>query len=343
MHKLLTRDDFREGVLARDNHRCVICGTTECLSVHHIIERRLWSAKHEFGGFFLDNGASLCSLHHIQAEQTVLSCEEIRCAAGIKKILHPEQFYDDVEIDKWGNYIQPNGTRLRGELFYDESVQKILKDGGVLSLFVDYVKYPRTYHFEFSNPSKDDKIIKNYDALKDEDIVVTLKLDGENTNMYSDYIHARSLEALTGQDRGWVKALHAQICQNIPKGWRICGENVYAKHSLEYTDLESYFYVFSIWNEKNECLSWDETIEWCQLLDLIHVPVLYRGVFDLNKLKTLSEQLDTSKQEGFVVRPARSFSYGEFKSVMAKFVRKGHVTSGNHWRHQQIVPNKLQF
>lgn len=26
--KLLTRDQFREGVLARDEHKCVICGAT---------------------------------------------------------------------------------------------------------------------------------------------------------------------------------------------------------------------------------------------------------------------------------------------------------------------------
>jgi hypothetical protein len=150
------------------------------------------------------------------------------------------------------------------------------------------------------------------------------------------------LEFLTGQDRGWVKSLHAQIAHDIPEGWRICGENVYAKHSIEYNELDSYFYVFSIWNEKNECLSWDEMTEWCSLLGLNVVPVLFRGKFNRDALKALSQNIDTSKQEGFVVRPTRSFSYSEFKKVVCKWVRKNHVTTSNHWRHQQIIPNQLK-
>lgn len=348
MSKLLTREEFRNKVFTRDNYRCVICGVVGIgdihdrnytLYAHHIIERRLWND----GGFYESNGASLCHQHHVEAEQTVLSCDDIRRAAGITKILHPEQFYDDVELDKWGNYIQPNGTRLRGELFYDESVQKILKSGNVLSLFVDYVKYPRTFHLDFSNPSKDDKIIKNYNALQEQEIVVSLKIDGENSNLYRDYFHARSLEFATGEDRGWVKALHTSIAHDIPDGWRICGENVYAKHSIEYTNLDSYFYVFSIWNERNECLSWGETVEWCELLGLHHVPILYQGVFDYNALKILANSMDVTKQEGFVIRPSRSFSYGEFKNVVCKWVRPNHVDkSRHHWRSTAIIPNTLK-
>mgnify|MGYP000876569538 CR=1 FL=1 len=343
MERLLTRTEFREGVLERDGHRCVICGASGVkLDAHHIVERRLWTAEHEFGGYFLDNGASVCETHHIMAEQTVLSCDDVRRAAGITKVILPEQYYDDVVIDKWGNYIQPNGTRLRGELFYDESVQKILKEGGVLSDFVDYVKYPRTYHLDFSNPPKDDKVLKNYDFIRDKEVVVTEKMDGENTTMYRDYIHARSLEYLTGEDRGWVKALHARICYDIPEGWRICGENLYAKHSITYVDLESYFNVFSIWNEKNECLSWDDTVEWCNLLGLNHVPVLARGLFDREELLRITQMLDLAVQEGFVVRPTQQFSYSDFKYAVMKFVRPNHVTTSNHWRHQRIVPNGLK-
>lgn len=342
MSKLLTRDGFREGVLQRDNHCCVICGVGGKLDAHHIIERRLWNSEHEFGGYFLDNGASLCHQHHIEAEQTVLSCDDIRQAAGITKILHPEQFYDDVELDKWGNYIQPNGTRLRGELFYDESVQKILKSGNVLPLFVDYVKYPRTFHLPWSNPSKDDKALKDTSYFDGREVIVTVKMDGENTTMYRDYIHARSLSPLAGQDRGMVKALHASIAADIPEGWRICCENLYAKHSIHYTNLESYAMVFSIWNERNVCLSWDETLEWVELLGLSTVPVIYKGVFDEAFLKSwYNEMYGENECEGYVVRLADSFDYHDFKKSIAKFVRPNHVTSSNHWRHQKIVANQL--
>lgn len=342
MQKLLTREEFRESVLERDNHRCVICGVGGKLDVHHIIERRLWVAEHEFGGYFELNGASLCPVHHIAAEQTILSCDDIRQAAGITKILHPEQFYDDVELDKWGNYIQPNGTRLRGELFYDESVQKILKDGGVLPLFVDYVKYPRTFHLPWSNPSKDDKALKDTSYFDRQEVVVSIKLDGENTTMYRDYIHARSLTPLVGQDRGIVKALHASIAADIPQGWRICCENLYAKHSIHYTNLESYVAVFSIWNERNVCLSWDETLEWAQLFGLSTVPVIYRGIFDENLIRSLyTGEYNGDECEGYVVRLANSFNYQDFRKSITKFVRQAHVTTSNHWRHQKIVANQL--
>lgn len=125
MDKLLSRDEFRERVFARDNHKCVICGAP-AKDTHHIVERRLFTALEEAGGYFLDNGVSVCEEHHLAAERTTLSCEKLRQAAGILTVLLPEHLYDDFDYDKWGNPILPNSTRLRGELFYDESVQKVV-------------------------------------------------------------------------------------------------------------------------------------------------------------------------------------------------------------------------
>ena len=69
------------------------------------------------------------------------------------------------------------------------------------------------------------------------------------------------------------------------------------------------------------------------------MPVLYRGAFDKEKLETFASNMDLSRHEGFVVRPSDGFHYSEFKNVVVKFVRKGHVTTSNHWRHQKIIPN----
>ena len=46
--------------------------------------------------------------------------------------------------------------------------------------------------------------------------------------------------------------------------------------------------------------------------------------------------------EGYVVRTVSGFSYGDFRKCVAKWVRKGHVTTTNHWRHQKIVANGLK-
>lgn len=351
--KLLTRDKFRRGVFAHDSYRCVICGVegvgdidhaSYTLDAHHILERRLWTAPDEIGGYFLDNGATLCETHHRAAERTTLSCAEIRAACGITAHLLPKYLQDESagDYDKWGNPILSGGRRLKGELFTDESVQKVLTEGNMLGLFSDHVKYPRTYHLPWSHPTTDDKIIPNLAGFVGREVVVTEKMDGENANFYPHHYHARSLEAASGPDRARVKAIWSTFAHDIPAGWRVCGENLYAKHSIKYTQLPSYLMVFSIWNEKNECLSWDETVEWCGLLGLVTVPVLYRGPWDETLIRSLYQpEREPGPMEGYVARVADRFPYGQFRSSIAKFVRPSHVTTDKHWRHAAIEPNEL--
>jgi len=174
--KLLTRDEFRQSVFNRDGGICIVCGE-KAADAHHVIERKLW----ENGGYFLDNGVSLCEKHHLQAEMTLVSCEDLRRLAGITKIVVPEHLYADDIMDKWGNPVLPNGRRLKGELFDDPSVQKILNQGNVLNLFSRYVKYPRTYHLPWSpGVTKDDRVIKSTNVFEGREVVVTVKMDGEN-------------------------------------------------------------------------------------------------------------------------------------------------------------------
>lgn len=340
MNALLTRDKFRESVFNRDNHKCVICGKPAA-DAHHILERRLWPDS----GYYLANGVSVCEEHHIQAEQTVLGCDQLREAARIKDIILPPHLYSDQEYDKWGNPILPNGQRLRGELFHDESVQKILMSVPSNSaIFTNHVKYPRTYHLPWSpNLTDDDRMMPDLDAFEElqVEVVVTLKMDGENTTMYSDFIHARSLIMEPHPSRDRIKALHGEIAHEIPKDWRICGENLYAKHSIAYADLSGYFMVFSVWNEKNICLSWDEIVEWAQLLNLPHVPVIYRGKFDYKDIHN-SFKAFQQDHEGYVIRLAGEFPYSAFKHAVGKYVRKGHVHTHGHWMRQRLIPNKLR-
>lgn len=325
---LLTRDQFREGVFERDKNSCVFCGE-KAQDAHHILERRLF---HD-GGYYLDNGASVCGIHHIQCEQTVLSVEQVRSAAGITRIVVPDHLYDDHIYDKWGNPVLEDGRRGKGELFFDESVQKILNQGGVLPLFTPYVKYPRTHHLPWSpGITDDDRMLKNTEHFHGRRVIVTKKLDGENTTMYRDHIHARSIDSRGGEDRAWVKNFWANLSYEIPDDWRICGENVWAEHSIHYDDLQSYFYGFSVWNERNVCLSWDDTRTYFELLGITHVPVLYDGIWDEQKIRDLEKDLVWEKDEGYIVRLADSFPYSQFRQSLAKFVRRGHVQTAKHWR-----------
>lgn len=339
--KLLTRDEFRKKVFERDNHTCVLCNEP-AKDAHHILERKLWPD----GGYYLENGASVCEKHHLDCEMTLISVERVRemCHLSNAMPVIPLHMYTDQTYDKWGNPILSNGQRLRGELFYDENVQKILEKGKVLDLFTHYIKYPRTHHAPWSeNVNSDDRIIGSLDQFEMNRVIVTEKMDGENTSLYSNYIHARSIDSKNHESRNWVKGFWSRISADIPEGWRVCGENVYAKHSIHYSDLPSYFMGFSIWNKENICLSWDETMEWFRLIDIVPVPVLYDGVFDKKKIISLWNDKEWNNSEGYVIRRADEITYGEFKSKVCKFVRKNHIQTTTHWMHgQRIVPNKLK-
>lgn len=341
--QILSRDEFKEAVFKRDGYKCVVCRLLPSEDAHHILDRSLWNK--ESLGYLIDNGVSLCSDHHLEAEKTLISCEQLRKAAGITNIVMPEHFFEDERYDHWGNIILPSGARIKGELFGEENVQRILKQADVLKDFLKYIKYPRTYHCSWSeNLQNDDRMHQDISFFDGKEVIGSIKVDGECTSLYSDYIHARSIDSKHHESRSWVKKLHGQIAHEIPKGYRICGENMYAKHSIHYKHLLSYFYVYSVWDENNTALTWDETVEWSYLLNLLTVPVFYRGIWD--KEKVHEGFLDYQKRsldpvEGYVIRLAGRIVYKDYRRSYMKFVRKDHVQTSEFWMTEPVVPNIL--
>lgn len=204
-------------------------------------------------------------------------------------------------------------------------------------------KYPRTYHMPFSpGATDDDKVLPSLSPWEGQEVVVTLKMDGENTSLYPDGFHARSLDSRHHPSRDWLARFHAGFAHDIPLGWRICGENLYARHSLPYDELPSYFLGFSAWDEHNLCLSWDDTLVVFDQLGIFPVPMLWRGVFEQHTIETLCKTLDPHIQEGLVMRLADEFAYANFSQSVAKWVRSAHVQTDAHWMHSAIVPNRLR-
>lgn len=203
-----------------------------------------------------------------------------------------------------------------------------------------HYKYPKTFHFDWSpGLQNDDRLLKSTDTFIGKEVVATVKLDGENTSMYSDYIHARSLDSVFHKSRTWVSKLHGEIGYLLKENERICGENIAALHSIPYEGMKSFFYVFSIW-EDEKCLSWDDTIKRCKELGLIHVPVLYRGIYDEDIIKKLySSTLEGNEMEGYVVRLTESYQMKDFQSSVAKFVRKNHIQSDKNWMLKPVIWN----
>ncbi|WP_327728172.1 AAA family ATPase [Streptomyces sp. NBC_00487] len=200
--------------------------------------------------------------------------------------------------------------------------------------------YPRTRHLPWSpGATADDLRVTGLSGLRGHEVVVTEKLDGENTTLYADGLHARSLDSAHHPSRTWVKALQARIGHAVPAGWRVCGENMFARHSLRYDDLDSWFYGFSVWDGDGRCLDWDRTVVFLRGLGIPVPRVLWRGVFDERALRAL--RLDLGRQEGYVVRVVDGFDAQEFGARVAKWVRAGHVRTDTHWMHAAVVENGL--
>lgn len=204
------------------------------------------------------------------------------------------------------------------------------------------IKYPRTFHLPFSpGLQNDDRVITTLAGLEGHEVVVTMKMDGENSTLYADGYHARSIDSKHHWTRDWLKRYHGQIAHLIPTGWRVCGENLFARHSIAYTDLRSYFYGFSVWDDQNRRLDWDDCLAVFKELGIVPVPVIYRGMFDEAKLREIAVAWDPVNDEGFVVTTAEGFAYDDFGMRTAKWVRSGHVQTDKHWMHSNITQNGM--
>lgn len=206
---------------------------------------------------------------------------------------------------------------------------------------INRYKYPRTYHLPYSEGvSSDDKVLKDDSLFHNKSIVITEKMDGENTTIYPNGFHARSIDSRTSRYQSWLAAWIPQFQYLMNENEHICGEYLFAKHSIEYNNLQSFFYGFSVWN-KDLCLSWDATKHRFNELGIVLVPELYIGKYDAEIVKTIAKKVINNGGEGVVVRNIDEFLYQDFSQNIAKFVRANHVQTDTHWKNSEIKQNHL--
>lgn len=199
------------------------------------------------------------------------------------------------------------------------------------------MKYPRTPHLPASPGISEDDIANTVDPLLGRLVVVTEKLDGECTCISRAEIHARSENRSNHPSRAMVKNLWGTISYLIDEDVCVYGENMYAKHSIEYT-LDNVFYVFAV-RKGSKFLSWNEVKATATKLGLQCVPVLYEGLWQ-GEMTVPATSKYGPDIEGYVVRNEAAFVAEEFDKNVAKWVRKDHVTTDRHWRNNW-VPNKI--
>lgn len=200
-------------------------------------------------------------------------------------------------------------------------------------------KYPRTQHLPFSpGATSDDKIADSVEPLLNIETVITEKLDGSNSAFTNLGVYARSHADFSRNpwDREMWNIYH-RIKNDIDDDVFIFGENMEGIHSIEYSNLKSYFYMFGI-RDNNIWIPWEGVEEFAYFVDLPTVPVLFKGVIKTEKeLREIVENLTSQKsalggeREGIVIRNANLFHNDDFSENVMKWVRKGHVTTDQHW------------
>jgi len=199
-------------------------------------------------------------------------------------------------------------------------------------------KYPRTFHFPFSpNISNNDRIIKDISPFLNKQLIITEKLDGDNTAIYNGEVYSRSNTSTASHESfNIIKNIFAWKTINI-KDKVFYGENLYRVHSITYNNLSSYFYVFNILSG-NIWLPWKNITDICQELDFKTVPYVDKKVFKsstelkdflLNEIN--KESILGGIREGLVVRPYDGFFSTSFNSHVGKIVSKSFSNDNINW------------
>lgn len=219
-------------------------------------------------------------------------------------------------------------------------------------------KMPSMKHLPWSQEhARDQKWLNSEQAKKmfqGKQVVITEKMDGANACLSSTKVFARSHSGEPHRDE-WdlLKKKHREeLMYKIPDHLAIFGEYLYAKHSIKYEGLPSYFLVFGVYNSKNKkWLSWSSVKSIASELGLETVPVIETPHINEQKDK-LVEEIDQfvtydhiedrmpegesrygDTREGYVIRDYHEFKLTELQGRMAKCVREDHVTTEElHWR-----------
>lgn len=207
-------------------------------------------------------------------------------------------------------------------------------------------KYPRTYHLPWSpGATSDDKKLSpdwfSADGWAGKEIVITEKLDGENTAFQNGDVFSRSHSVPTRSPWSrnlWDKdGLLWMIKDKISPDEIVYGENLYGEHSIHYDRLPAYFFAFACRRE-NQWWSWDDVVLMADILHVPTVPVLWRGKLESeSQLKEMISKFMSEPstfgdtKEGVVIRKTGSFDNSDFSRNVAKWVRENHVQTDEHW------------
>jgi hypothetical protein len=213
-------------------------------------------------------------------------------------------------------------------------------------------KYPRSFHLPWSpGGTSDDKRMHDTSGLLGVEIVITEKCDGSDLTYTRRNVFSRSHAGPpTHRSFDFAKATHARLAHLVSEEISVFCEYCYAVHSIEYETLPDYSLVFGVRDDSTGLWwEWDMVVSQAAELELPTVPVVFRGKVDSEQqLRALTEDLCAQPsayggvREGIVARRTTAFDDSSFRRSLAKWVRKDHVATDEHWMHQNIRAQRLR-
>lgn len=373
MKSLLTREQFREGVFKRDRMTCVVpgCGRKmkslddKNFDAHHIYERRLWEAREEQGGYFLDNGVTVCDHpHHMLAEKNAIPPQAFHRWIGIEPLLPKAlrlPWWTESEgfesIDELKAHFDESGRPYPSPI--DRDFNKWGEPFKMPTRTGTDLKYPTTYYLPFSPRPEghESDVHEDLGHWVNVPLVVTAKMDGSNVKLVGGadgYVASRA-----GHERSashpsfdYLKARFQQDWQwRIPEGIVVFGEWLYARHSIHYEGdmaLKSYLQVFGAYDPQYRLfLGWEEVERIAAAMGVPTTPVIAQALFTekwtmVGRLEGMFRDAIDAGHEGIVVRSVYPFHYGQFQTWLGKAVRENHVQTDEHWTQQKLVKNEVK-
>ncbi len=220
----------------------------------------------------------------------------------------------------------------------------------------DFFKFPTTPHLTIfgTGSVREDKVLteRERDEFLQHELIVEEKIDGANLGISFDgsgEVHVQNRGTyLSKPYQGQWKKLDEWLSLKLDRFFDVLhdqyilfGEWCFARHSVIYDSLPSWFVGFDIYDKQNrQFLSCRMRNNLFRQMKICQTPLLGRGRFSLLELKALFKKSLFSKtaSEGLYLR----YDKGIWLGARAKLVRPEFVQAIEiHWSRNGIIPNKL--
>lgn len=218
-------------------------------------------------------------------------------------------------------------------------------------------KYEKTYRIIVPQVNLPGKLSLSKDeanSLLNGEVIVEEKLDGANTGIirHKQGFSLQKRGSLVGQSEhaqfqyfhNWSSYQNYDKLMNLPNGFIVYGELMYACHTVYYDELPDYFLVFDIINTKKErWMDRDERDDFCNQYKLHQVPLINKGYFHLDELYGMipdKSNFGNEPAEGIVIKRYTKKGYIRTKLVRPEFVKR--LEENEHWIHSSLKVNKLK-